>query len=412
MKKTLNILAILFAIGTAAHAQVVPTATGPRGLPVSGNLDYTFRYSQTAELSGTLGNQQRATASGNVDYTNANTRLPFNLNYGGGYIWTLAGPSDGTGLFQHLLISQRLIGRHWNVQVSDNVSYTPQSPTTDFSGIPGIGEPIGGSGPAPPSSQSILTLNTRSVDNAANGEFGYQLNYATALSFGGNSELLRYPDGNGLDTNAQMADAALTRRLNARSSLTGNYTFSQFSYPDYNFSFVTNSVFLGFKRALNRKVTTGFSAGPQWTGSSDSTTVPSSIGVAVNAAVNYQFRFESASLVYSRGVSGGAGYLLGATVDSVNAGFSRELGRDLTIGLTGSYQRTAGLQNSSSRVTNAEYGGAQATRRLGRYLNVFANYTAIDQSSSLAPQLNVLNQFYQVIGIGIAYSPRETHLRH
>jgi hypothetical protein len=412
MKKTLNILAILFAIGTAAHAQVVPTATGPRGLPVSGNLDYTFRYSQTAGFYGaSQGDQSSSIASGDVDYANANTRLPFNLNYGGGYIWTLAGPSDGPGLFQHLLLSQGIVWRKWKVSLSDDVSYRPQSPTTGFSGIPGIGEPIGGSGPAPPSSQSILTLNTRSVDNAANGEFGYQVNYATALSFGGNSELLRYPDGNGLDTNAQMADAALTRRLNAQSSLTGNYTFSQFSYPDYNFSFVTNSVFLGFKRALNRKVTTGFSAGPQWTGSSDSTTVPSSIGVAVNAAVNYQFRFESASLVYSRGVRGGAGYLLGATVDSVNANFSRELGRDLTIGLTGSYQRTAGLQNSSG-VTNAEYGGVQATRRLGRYLNVFANYTAIDQSSSLAPQLNVLNQFYQVIGIGIAYSPRETHLRH
>jgi hypothetical protein len=60
---------------------------------------------------------------------------------------------------------------------------------------------------------------------------------------------------------------------------------------------------------------------------------------------------------------------------------------------------------------DAVYGGAQATRQLGRYFNVFANYTAENQSSNQAAQSNVLSGFYQVIGFGIAYSPRETHLR-
>jgi len=81
----------------------------------------------------------------------------------------------------------------------------------------------------------------------------------------------------------------------------------------------------------------------------------------------------------------------------------------VTIGLTGSYQRTAAIQDSA--VTNGKYGGVQATRRLGRYIGVFASYTAIDQSSSATLATNVLNQFYQVIGCGISYSPRETHLR-
>jgi hypothetical protein len=121
-------------------------------------------------------------------------------------------------------------------------------------------------------------------------------------------------------------------------------------------------------------------------------------------------RSESASLNYNRGINGGVGYLPAGTVDSVNGDFSREFGRDLTIGLTGAYERTASLQTSGG-VTEARYGGAQATRRLGRYLNVVASYSAIDQSSSLTSQTNVLNQLYQVISFGIAYSPRETHLR-
>jgi hypothetical protein len=93
----------------------------------------------------------------------------------------------------------------------------------------------------------------------------------------------------------------------------------------------------------------------------------------------------------------------------LGASFSRAFGKKLTIGATSSYMRTAGLVNNG--VTNATYGGAQATRQLGRNFNIFANYTAINQSSNLQNSANVLNSLSQVIGFGIGYSPRETHLK-
>jgi hypothetical protein len=412
-------MAIFFAACAGAHAQVAPAATGP-GLPVSGNLNYSLRYSQTAEFGAALGDWQTSDASASVGYANSNTRLPFKLNYGGGYTWTLAGPTYSTGLFQNLLLSQGIVWRKWSVVASDDVSYRPQAPTIGFSGIPGTGEPIGGSGTGTPSSQSILTVNTHTVDNLANGELEHILNYATTLSAGGDSELLRYPDGNGLDTDTQRANAGLTRRLNARNSLSGQYMFSRYSYPGSSLTFETNSGFLHFKREWNRKITTDVSIGPQWVSSSDSAIMPSSTKVAVNAAVNYQFRFTSASLSYNRGANGGAGYMLGSESNNVSANFSREFGRDLTIGITGSYMRSSGLQNTGLQhsgvtnayngVINAKYGGAQATRKLGRYLTVFASYSAIDQSSSSSLPINVLNQLEQVIGFGIGYSPRETRL--
>jgi hypothetical protein len=417
MKTTFKLVAILLTACAWAHAQVVPEATGPARLPVSGNLHYSLRYSQTASFYGaSQGNQLSSIASADVDYVHPNTRLPFKLDYGGGYMWALAGPSYGEGVFQHLLISQGLIGRKWNVTVSDNVSYTPQAPTTGFSGIPGTGEPIGGSGSNPPTSQSILTLNTRSVSNIASGEFGYNLNYATTLSLGANSVLLRYPDGNGLDTDGLQANTGLTRRLDARNSISGRYMFSHFSYGSSTFTdgspgtFDTNSALFSYQRTWGRQLKTNVSVGPQWTDGSNSAIVPPSTNITVSAGVNWMLRSESASLNYNRGINGGVGYLPAGTVDSVNGDFSREFGRDLTIGLTGAYERTASLQTSGG-VTEARYGGAQATRRLGRYLNVVASYSAIDQSSSLTSQTNVLNQLYQVISFGIAYSPRETHLR-
>ena len=408
MKTTLKLVAILFTACAAARAQVVPQAMAGPAI-----VQYAFRYSQSgAFLSGNQTSLQ-TNASAEVDYANGFKRYPFNLNYGGGYTWTLSGPSYATGVFQRLLISQGYIGSRWNIFASDNVYYLPQSPTMGFSGIPGTGEPIGGSGSNLPSSQQILTVNTSMVNNVATGEIGRTLNYATTLSVGGTSQILRFPDGNGMDTNATTANAGLTRRLDARNSLTGQYAYSRFSYGGTTFTLETSSALIDYHRAWTRHLNTDISAGPQWVNSVGVTALPSSTKVSASAAVNYQLRFGSTSLSYNHQTNSGAGFLFGTTVDSANAGFTREFGKDLSIGISGSYTRNTGLMNN--QVINGKFGGVQATRRMGRYLSLFANYTAIDQSSSSSSplQANVLNQLEQVIAFGIGYTPRATHLnRH
>jgi hypothetical protein len=346
--------------------------------------------------------------SGSLSYTNQNERLPFTLNYSGGYTWNEAGSPYSTGLFQHLALSQGFVWSRWNLAASEDVSYLPQAPTTGFSGIPGIGEPIGQAGSTTTPNQTILTLNTHSVSNSAGAQIGHTFNHWASLSFGGNSELLRFPDGNGLDTNGRVANASLSWRLDARNSVSASYQFSQFSYPRSGVSFTTNSGLLGFKRAWNRKITSNISAGPQWTGSSTGF-IPSSTSVAANAAIDYHFRNISAGLSYNRGVNGGSGYMFGAETDSVNGNLSRQFGRDLEVGIEGSYRRMAELRKNG--VTNGKYGGVQANRRIGRYLSVFANYTAMDQSSSSPLPANVLSRLIQEVGFGIEFSPRETHLK-
>jgi hypothetical protein len=410
MKTICTLLGFLSVAFAAAPAQAVPAATGPGGPLLNGNLHYAFRYSQTADFGSSLGDWQTSSSSVSLEYAPENQRHPFSANYVGGYSWTLSGPTYSTGLFQHLMLSQAFDWRKWNIRIGDDVSYRPQAPTTGFSGIPGIGEPIGEFGSNPPSNQSILTVNSRVIENAASGELEHEIKNGSYVSAGGGNDLLRYPDGSGLDTNTQMANAGLAWRLNARNGVSSEYRFSQFSYPGYGFSFMTHSGLLGFKRIWSKKVTSDVSAGPQWTGSSEGTGIPSSIGTAVVAAVNYEFHFDSAGLSFSRGTNGGSGYLFGSESDNVGANVSRRVGRDLNIGIEGSYQRTAGLENSG--ITSARYGGAQVNWRIGRYLGVFASYTAMDQSSSSALPASALGQLMHVVGFGIEYSPRETHLKH
>jgi len=410
MKTMMKILGIFFTLTAAASAQVVPAATGAGGAAAVKNLNYSFRYSESAQFSAILSNWQTSTASGTLDYANGSERFPSTLEYAGGYNWTIVGPAYGDGQFHHLFLSQGIVGRKWKVLVGDDVSYLPQAPTTGFSGIPGIGEPIGVPNPNPTSSQSILTLNTHVVDNVLNGEVGYKLSGATTLGGGGSLELLRYPNHDGFNTDTQTADANLERRFNSRNLVQGKYSFSRYSYTDYSVTFDTNAAMLGYEHQWTRNLTTIASAGPQWISSSISSVVPSSLNVEANAVVNYRHQFTSTGLTYFHGVNGGAGFQFGGESDTLTANLSRDFGASLTVGLTGGYLRNAALVGATT-ITGA-YGGAQATKRIGRNLIVFANYTGTDQSSTSPLPTNAVNQLLQVVGFGVGYSsPREYHAR-
>lgn len=410
---TLKILAFLFVVCASVQAQVAPAATGPRNLPAAGNLHYALRYSQSDQMSNTFPDMQTVTASGSLNYTNNDQRTPFTLDYAGGYNWTISGPSYQTGVFQHMYVLQGIDWRRWKLLLHDDVSYLPQSPTVGFSGVPGTGEPIGvpNPNPNPSNSQSILTLNTHVVDNIAGGEIEHSLNFATTLIGGGGSELVRYPNGDGLNTDSQTGIAKLKWRLNGRDSILANYVFANYSYPDYyNVNFLTSTTLVGFQRAWSRNFTTMAAVGPDWVSSSDQTAVPTTRDVSASATATYQLRFTSADISYTRGTNGGSGYLLGGEVDTVEGNFSHQFGLNTTVGLTGGYMRTAGLSNNG--ITYSKFGGAQLTRQIGRRLIVFASYSGINQTSTSNLPTNALGQLLQVVSFGVGYSPRETHIRH
>lgn len=418
MKPSITLMAILFTFSAVTRAQVAPVATGLTGQPtgstglsVSGTLRYNLRYSQTAQFyGGSQGDSQMSGVTGEVTYANANATRPFALTYSGGDMWTISGTGVGSEAYQHLLVSQGIVGRSWAFNLNDNVSYMPQAPTTGFSGIPGVGGLPGAPGTP---TQPILTLDTRSVNNQTGATYSHSLDHSTSFSVNGSYGILRFPDGNGLETNSLQAGPQITRRLNGRSSLTSQYAYSRFSYPGSTVSMGTQSATAGYQRTWSRRLQTSVSAGPQWIQSSDSTIVPSSLDWTANANASYGSKSMSATLGYFHGTIGGAGITtqIGARNDNVNAGLTRQQGKNLTISFTGAYMRTQGLQQQQTGVTNGEYGGVSATQRWGRYIIVFANYTATHQSSSSTLPSNAISGLSQVIGFGIGYSPREIHLR-
>ena len=300
MRTTLIVLVIALSFGAMAKSQVAPAATSS-----TATLVYDLRYSQTAQFYRDTGQAlHRSVASGEIQYLNGNDHLPLVLTYSGGDMFAIGGSRSGTGVFQHFLLSQGYVQRAWSLTVSDDVSYMPQSPTSGFSGIPGIGNLP--ASPGPPT-QPILLENTRSVNN--NLEADYMHFLASDVTFGvhGGYGVIRFPDSNGLDINQIQATPQLSWRINPLNTADVQFAFSRFTYADTDFSMGTQSVQFGLSRAWNRRLKTIASAGPEWVNSSTHSIVPSSTGLAVNLALDYQARSVSYSLNYYRATTGGVG---------------------------------------------------------------------------------------------------------
>ena len=421
MEATLQRLLIFLLLPIGAIAQAVPAATwSPQVTVPPGFLSYTIRYSQTAQFSQQVGNFQNAFLSGDLTYANGNERLPFSLNYGGGYGWTIGGPSYDSGLFQHMVVSQGIGGHRWRASISDDVSYTPQAPTLGFSGIAGTGEPIAGGGPSSSlPTQTILTLSTDVLENTVIGQFSQNVNPAVSVNLGASYDILDFPKGNGLNTDTISTNGGLTWRLGVQNSLTSEYQFSQFTFTGIDVSLRMQSAMFGIERAWTQNISTNISAGPEWISSSSPSILPSSTLLAASASLNYQLRRGAIGLNYSRGVNGGAGYMLGGKVDTVSVSYAHEVGRSVNVGLFGAYSRTTTLQNQAAFPVQAglidgtvtsEIGGGQVSRMFGRYISIFGNYSLASQGSNASVPGNTLNEVIQVVGFGVGFTPAQLRL--
>jgi hypothetical protein len=429
MKRCKLVLATFVAVCAAAGAEVVPSINGPE-LPLSGTLRYDLRYAQIAQFyGGSQGNSQTSSLSGDLSYANSNPAFPFGLTYSGGDLWNISGSGGESGVFQHMLASQGIVRRKWSLQFSDDVDYIPQAPTTGFSGIPGVGDlPSQTTQPG----QSVLTLNTRSVTNTTIANLSRSIGRATSLSGGGSYAVLRFPDNNGLEDNQWQANGQISRRLSASDSFFGQYVYSRSTYPGYTIAMDSQSTMFGYTRTWGRRLQTSISMGPEWEKTSGievdllGIMIPlppsTSSGLSVNASASYATRSTTATLGYFQGTSTGAGVLnsFGTRNKNLSGGISRTFGRNLTIGATGAYMRSQALISEASlaagsvepgTATDAEYGGVTATRKWGRYLSFYANYTATEQSSGSTLPTNAISQLSQVIGFGAAYSPRAMHFK-
>jgi hypothetical protein len=444
------VLSVLLLMSTSTfYGQAIPAGTitpissigsGPNLPNLDGVVHYALSASEAIQFgyygSGVVTNS--AILSGDVGYTAKSELRPFSLLAAGGVI--LANQSgQGTTGFINGVISQGYITRNWNFNISDSVSFLPQSPTTGLSGIPGVGDlgsvPV--TGPVEGPAGGIFSVSGNRVANSLTGSVERNIGRETSISGSGSWSLFHFLGDNastvGLFDNSVVSGmVAINRRLDARSSMNVNAVYSTFSYtgsstgltqlinaglaqPDIE----TRGINLSYQRLLTRSFSFNVSGGPQWVSSSNSTLIPSAINAAVSGGLSYSRGLTNASVGYSRGVNAGSGVLAGALTDTVYASVGHNYGRRWVAALSAGYTHSAGLtqlpgqpsQAPVNEVYDTTFGAAQLTHGFTPRFSGFVSYEAQHQSSNNAvARQNVLNGTSQTFAVGVTFTPRSTRL--
>jgi hypothetical protein len=432
MKIRIAVSLLVLTMGSISHGQAIPaggTSMGPSSGPNLPSLDGILHYALSASeviQYGYYGSGEvthSTVLSGDVAYTAKSTVRPFNLLFAGGVI--LGNQSgQGTTYYTSASVSQGYVTRSWVFNISDTVSFLPQSPTTGLSGIAGVGD-IGSlpvQGPVEGPAGGIFSNAGNRVANSLTGSVERQISHDTSISGVGSWSVLHFlDDGDGLNFTEISGVVAINRRIDARSSVSLDAVYSTFSYgaesgqPDIE----SRGINLSYQRVLSRTLSMSVSAGPQWISSSNSTLIPSSLNASVSANLSYARRNTNASVGYFHGVNAGSGVLAGALSDNVFAGAGHTFGRKWLASLNVGYSHSTGLtqlSNGSSvipvnEVYNTVFGGAQLTRAINTHFSGYVSYTAQNQSSNYAlGAQNALNGTSQTFGIGITFTPTSTRL--
>lgn len=409
-------------------SSMTTNTVGPNLPDLDGVLHYSLTASEIAQLGyyGSGVTTYSTTLSGNVSFAGKSIVYPTNLVLSAGVILANQSSQSTTG-YVSAAISQGYVTRSWIFNISDSVSFLPQSPTTGLSGIPGVGD-LGSSpvqGPVAGPAGGIFSASGNRIANSLTGSVEREIGKATSVSGSGSWTKLHFLDSNDSFDNSQISGVvALNRRLDARSSASLNAVYSTFSYGDTSVASLqpdieTRGINASYQRVLSRTLSASVSAGPQWVSSSNSTLIPSSLNVAASGSISYQRGFTSASVGYSRGVNGGSGVLPGAISDNINASLGHTYGRNWVASLNAGYSHSAGLTqvfNGTSAapinvVFDSVFGGAQVTRRISLHFSGYASYEAQNQSQNNNLTVpNALNGTSQTFGIGITFTPRSTRL--
>jgi hypothetical protein len=212
----------------------------------------------------------------------------------------------------------------------------------------------------------------------------------------------------------ESAGGSLSRRIDARNTVSGNYAYSTFTYGVGQPGFASQTASLAYSRQFTRKFGISMSAGPQWT-SLNVPGNPISLSLYAQASANYAAKFSHMSLGFVRSTNGGYGVIAGAISDSATFSISRTFARVWNCSANAAYAQAANLTGAEGGTFSSQtgFGGVQLSRALVRSLSTFASYTLIHQfNTGSADAVDLYSGLTQVASFGLTYSPNAIHLGH
>ncbi|MDR3746522.1 MAG: hypothetical protein P4K80_10375 [Acidobacteriaceae bacterium] len=424
---------LLLSLGAIhADAQAVPAAAPPSlgfALPtMAGSLQYAISVSEilsSNNFGNSSGVQAGTSLSGDLAFITNSKNDPFSMIFNTGRTWSSSNQPSYS--YMNLAMSQVVNAGRWNFVLSDSVSYMPGTASTGLSGVPGVGDlgvtpvQVGAD-----TGQGVLTGYSNRLSNTASLSVQRQLTGKTALQGSGSyaasyflSDVIGSATGSnaGLDNGSETGSLGLMHRIDARNSVSGTYSYANYTYSGNNFGikepgFVSQTVSAQYSHQFTRKLGMSLSAGPQWI-SINSSVDSHSLNAFVDSSVNYAGQYARTSLAYVRSTNGGYGVVGGSTSDSVSFSTSRTFDRAWLFAGTVAYSHTSNLPMAGSLpfTFHTTVVGGQVSRAVVHNLSAYVSYTIGNQSNQgTAPAVDFFSGLTQSAGFGLTYSPGSIHL--
>lgn len=245
---------------------------------------------------------------------------PLGRSTSGSVPWT-------SGLFDRLDATETFSARRWQLLLSDELFYLPESESgfVGFSGLGGIGPSLAAGAVSGPQgldsiflpNQSILTGNVRRVSNIAVAQAQNSVGSRSTISLTGSYGGLYFLGPGFIDSSFVSGIAAYNRAMTARDELGFEYVYQFFNLGSRGaFSggqFSNQGIVLTYRREVSRRFSLNVLAGPflnqtNLAGTSSRT----KLAWTAHATLEYRSERTDAELQYQSHVSGGAGVLPGA----------------------------------------------------------------------------------------------------
>jgi hypothetical protein len=255
-------------LGTKAPSYFLPSLEWT----MSGN---TNPSSVTTGASASVQN----TIVGNITLQRTKRNSQLNLNYKGGAVFYSGGqsstssalkPSNDT--YHSLEVTQSFNWRRWDLEMSDQFSYFPESSFgfSGFGGLSSFGSGLGGSylasspaiNPAYEPSQAILTRRSRRLGNVALGQVDYELGQRSTLTVSGGYGNLHFLDPGFLDSDYWKISSGYNYQLSRTDTLAGTYTRTEFHFGSSDRSIVNHDLSAAYGHQITGRLTLQISGGP------------------------------------------------------------------------------------------------------------------------------------------------------
>jgi hypothetical protein len=341
--------------------------------------------------SGQLHPQAVTQVSGQLEVHRLKNQYETILTYeGDANFYTQQRNQDSTS--HSLDIAQRFIGKRRTFFFDNRLTYSPESPFS-YNAFNSLNLQGGATSLydtfSELSAQSILTGQTRRIENNFVTELQYQVSRRSAVTFSGTYDILRFPETGFIDSNTGSVQLGYSRSVTPRDTLGIIYAGSVVWFGQQPQKVHSHALMLAYGRLLRERLAFEVSGGPQVNVFQDlPSQAPPRWSESVRTSLRYTIPRGYIRLSYVQDVSSGGGVFLGAQTHQARLAFARQLSRNWRINWGGGYAYNKRLDpiaiGGSVRSYNTWGVGATLARPVGRYARVSWMYNLSQQDATLS----------------------------